>query len=161
MNTPWIEIIRRRKENIGFVGKLGAFKPATEAEKAIALAREIQSWQASKGTRLEGWKVSESYSIPKGSGINLLRTREPGGRLDGPEWNGAIVAYVDTPMDHHGILKAQGIDVGKWEKKPTIFHKLFWKIQDWFHRYDDEYEPPNRIRLSKEFIKMFTIKEKK
>jgi hypothetical protein len=160
--SHWEYWIQRRKENIGYVSKLGAFKPLTEAEKAASLAIEIQSWQASKGTRLDGWHTSSSYSAPLGTGINLKRTREPGGRLDGPEYNKAIDVYVTTPMDHYGILKAQGIDVSKWTKKPTVFHKLFWKIQDWYcSRKDEYYESPDRIRLRKEFIKMFTIKEKK
>ena len=159
--TPWEEVLERRKKNIGILGRYYDFKPLTEAQKAAALAIEIKSWQESKGTRLKGWKVSDAYSIPKGPGINLLRTREPGGKLDGPEYNGAIVAYVNTPMDHHGILKAQGIDVRQWERKPTIFHKLWWKFQDWLHRNDEEWNPPNRTRLTSEFIKMFSIKEKK
>jgi hypothetical protein len=165
--TPWEQILERRKKNIGLIGKYYTFKPPTEAEKAVALAREIESWQASKGIRLPGWKVSESYSIPKGAGINLLRTREPGGKPDNTDcsmyshWFKAVDAYVHTPMDHFGILKAQGIDVSRWERKPTIFHKLFWKFQNWIHREDYDWEPPNRTRLTKEFIKMFTIKENK
>lgn len=159
--SAWTTLIRKRKENIGFVSKLGAFKEITEEEKALSLAIEIQSWQASKGTRLPGWKVSESYFDPKGHGINLLRTREPGGKLDGPEWDGAIIAYIQTPMDHYGILKAQGIDVSRYEIKPTIFRKIFCWFQDWLHRNDKEYEPPNRTRLTQEFINQMTFKEKK
>lgn len=160
--TDWQRWIERRNKNIGLIGRYYKFQPPTEAEKAIALAREIESWQASKGTRLEGWKVSESYSTPKGAGINLLRTREPGGKLDGPEYTGALNAYRTTPMDHHDILKSQGIDVSKWEKKQSIFSKMFWKAWDYFMKQDDpDYEPPNRTRLTEEFIDMMTFKEKK
>ena len=160
--TNWERWIERRKQNIGLVRKYYKFTPPTEAEKAASLAIEIQSWQASKGTRLEGWKVSDSYSDPKGHGINLLRTREPEGKLDGPEYTKAINAYITTPMDHHNILKSQGIDVSIWEEKPSIFSKMFWKAWDYLMKQTDpEYEYPDRTRLTEEFIDMMTFKEKK
>lgn len=159
--TPWQAILDRRKANIGFATKVGGLRPPTPAEKNIALSIEMAAWQLSQSKKT--WHLNGSeYSTPIGPGINLLRTREPGGKLNGPEYNKAIDAYVHTPMDHHGILKAQGIDVSRWEIKQTIFHKIIYKLIDWYRlKKNDEYEPPNRTRLTEEFIEMFSIKEKK
>lgn len=160
--NDWKELIDRRTANIGYGSKLGHFKPLTDAEKAAALAIEIQNWQASKGTRLKGWSIGESYADPLGSGINLKRTREPGGKLDSPEYQSALHMYEVTPMDHFGILKAQGVDVSKYEIPPTRIEKMIWKLQDWLGlKNDDEYEPPDRTRLTKEFMETFSVKEKK
>lgn len=164
MKTPWIEILERRKANIGFASKVGGLKPPTPAEKAAALSIEMASWQLSQSKKT--WTVSSEYSFPLGTGINLKRTREPGGKMDGPEYNNAIHAYVVTPMDHYDILKAQGIDVSRWEQKSGFFQKLFGKINDLFMRqYNTKTEEPRfmieRIRLTDEFIEMFGIKEKK
>lgn len=160
MKSPWVEILERRKANIGFASKVGGLKPPTPGEKAAALSIEMASWQLSQSKKT--WTVSSEYSFPLGTGINLKRTREPGGKMDGPEYNNAIHAYLVTPMDHHDILKAQGIDVSKWEQKPNMFQKLFWNLMDLFNRqFNPEYESPERIRFTKEFIEMFGIKEKK
>lgn len=160
MTTPWVQWIEKRNKNIGFASKVGAFKPPTPAEKAAALSIETVAWQLSQGKRT--FTASEEYRIPVGHGINLLRTREPGGRLDGPEYKSALESYVTTPMDHHDILKAQGIDVTRYEILPNIFQKLVYKMIDWFmHFQNDEYESPDRTRLTPEFIETFSLKEKK
>lgn len=153
--NPWVIAIERRNANIGFLTRAGGLNPPTEAQIAASKAIEINAWQRTKGA--VPYKISDEYKIPKGHGINLLRTREPGGKLDGPERNGSIVAYITTPMDHFDILKSQGIDVSKYAKPPNIFMKII----DWFKRKyrDSEYE--RGPRLTKEFIDSMTFKEKK
>jgi hypothetical protein len=156
--TPWANILARRKANIGFITRLQAFDEPTPEMKASALALEINKWQETIGKR--PYSVSAEYKTPLGPGINLKRTREPGGRLDGPEYQSALHMYVVTPMDHFDILKSQGIDVSRYEKHPNIFQRAFDKIYDWFKlRKDPDYI--RLPRLSKEFIETFKIKEKK
>jgi hypothetical protein len=181
--SEWELWLERRKKNIGYITRTDAFAEPTEAQKTAALKIEAKNWDETRtswadqrpGMTCDGrmrtfcgpatkgkttFTIGEEYSIPLGHGINLLRTREPDGRLDGPEYTSAFNAYIVTPMDPHGILKAQGIDVSRYEKKPTIFHKLLWKLQDWWNRKNEDYGP-NRTRLTKEFIDSMTFKEKK
>lgn len=164
IKTAWEEVIQRRKENIGFLTRTGAFCEPTEAEKAAALSIELNNWSETRSSWAptkgalpspgkKTWTTSFEYTTPLGAGINLKRTREPGGKLDGPEYYSAMHVYVVTPMDHYGILKAQGIDVSKYEKMPFL-----QKIYNWFRKkINDEYEP--KPWLTKEFIEQFKIKE--
>jgi hypothetical protein len=152
--TRWEQWIKRRSDNIGFITRAGGFKPPTEAEIAAAKAIEINAWQRTKGEI--PYHVSASYALPKGHGINLLRTREPGGKLDGPEYTKSVESYILTPIDHHGILKAHGIDVSRYERPPNIFMRII----DWFKKKKDpDYE--RGPRLTAEFIDSMTSKEKK
>lgn len=160
MKTPWEKKKEKANAPLGFITRLNAFRDPTPGEIARAIAVETDSWQKTKGTR--PYLVSAEYKTPLGHGINLKRTREPGGRLDGPEYDKAIYSYVDTPMDHYDILKEQGIDVSKYENPYNFFQKSFFKIKDWYKsKIDPDYEPPIRLRLTKDFIKTFGIKEKK
>jgi len=152
--TPWEAVLERRKANIGFVTRTDAFENPTDGMKAQALAIETKKWQETIGKK--PFHLGNEYSVPKGHGINLLRTREPGGKLDGPEYDMAIGAYITTPMDHYDILKAQGIDVSRYENPPNIFHKIY----DWIKcKFEDNYE--RGPRLTKEFLENFSVKEKK
>lgn len=164
IKTAWQEIIERRNKNIGFITRTGAFSEPNEAQKAAALAIETQNWSETRTSwsphkwapaapGKKTWTTGPEYTTPVGHGINLKRTREPGGKLNGPEYQSAMHAYVVTPMDHYGILKAQGVDVSRYERK-----SLFKKIYDWFKRkIDNEYKP--QPWLTKEFIEQFKIKE--
>jgi hypothetical protein len=152
--TDWEKFLERRKANIGFMTRGKAFRHPTPGEMESSLAKEIKSWQDSKGKL--NYKISAPYDIPKGKGINLLATRELGEPITGHEREKAIEAYINTDMDEKGILKSQNIDVSVYERRPNIFNRIY----DWFiKKTGPDYE--RGARLTKEFIDSFNIKEKK
>jgi len=123
--NDWEKFLERRKKNLGFVTRLGAFHNPTEAEKAAALEIEINSWQATKGTR--PFTVSAEYSNPLGHGINLKATRDVGEKAEHREE--AIKAYINTDMD---IGRDLWIDTDWWtglklwfKGKKIKFYKAF------------------------------------
>lgn len=120
VKSDWDQKVERRTANIGFISRLNAFREPTEFEKAKALATEINSWQASKGT-LGGWRTSAEYSIPIGHQVK-----------NNEKWDNRInmakEAYVNTPMDKTGALRALGIDVDAYKPKPFT-QKLIEQIK--------------------------------
>lgn len=118
MPSPWEVKKAKRSANIGFISKLNAFKDPTPAEKASALATEINSWQAS--IKKTPYSISAEYSMPQGQGFNLKQDTH----LQLERMEEAKIAYLTTPMDDGGILKAQGINVTPYENPPTKWQML-------------------------------------
>lgn len=116
--TPWEKIKEKRSANIGFVSRLNAFKEPTPAEKATAMATEINSWQATIKTT--PYHLSAEYSIPKGHGFNLLQDTT----MQSERIAEAEVVYLTTPMDQNDELKDLGIDVSPYENPPTRLQKI-------------------------------------
>lgn len=121
MRSPWQKLLEKKAANIGFMSRLGAFRDPTPSEKASALAIEINSWQATKGTR--PYSISAEYKTPLGHGFNLKANRQFQEPLKGPKRIDAIEAYIETPMD------AGVIDI-----TPYIQHSIWFKFKRWIKK---------------------------
>ena len=117
MKNEWGKKIKKRTDNIGFISRSNAFRDPSPAEISAAMAKEIESWQATKGKKT--YRLSADYSIPKGYGINLKADQYYESRIH------ATYAYINTPMD------AGNVDVTPYTNPKTRFQK----IKDWFKTF--------------------------
>lgn len=122
--NDWEKFLEKRKANIGFITRGRAFRDPTPAEMSVAIQTEIKSWQSTIGK--SPYKLSAAYSISKGSGVNLLRTRECEEPIKGIEREKAIDSYIKTPMDEKGILREEGIDLEQFKWKEIGIIKAFF-----------------------------------
>jgi hypothetical protein len=120
--TQWELTKERRTANIGYVSKLNAFRDPTPAEQYVALVKEIESWQSTKGTK--SYKIGPAYSIPQGHGINLLQDKKP---FDLAMKN-AKKAFLETQMEPELLQRLKKPVIAKdpdyWEEILVTFMPL-------------------------------------
>jgi hypothetical protein len=121
--TKWEEFLDRRTKNIGFLSRGNAFREPTPAEKAAALAIEIESWQASIGKKT--FTTGEEYSVSKSFPNGVKKEDIPSRGIYTDMRPKAIKAYIETPMDVGGA-----IDITQYISRPTLLQK----IMNWFRR---------------------------
>ena len=115
--SDWQKYLERRSKNLGFASRLGAFRDPTPAEKATAIAIEIDSWQATKGVK--PYTLSAEYSKPLGHGFNL----KPDLSLKVDLRERAIKAYIETPMN------AGTVDVTPYLEKQSLLSLLWFQFK--------------------------------
>lgn len=120
--TPWEKYKEKRTANIGYVSKLNAFRDPTPSEQYVALIKEIESWQSTKGTT--PYKVGAAYSTSKGHNINLLQDKKPFDLA----MKRAKIAYMETKMEPELLERIKkpvtAKDPGWWEETLVTFLPL-------------------------------------
>lgn len=117
VKSNWQKKIEKRTDNIGFISRLNAFREPTQAEKAAALIKEIESWQSTRGVK--PYSISAEYSIPQGHGFNLKQdTQKPNNN----HIKSAIEAYMHTPM---GLE----MDTSTYENPLTLLQRIIRQIK--------------------------------
>ena len=118
--SDWDKYLEKRTKNIGFRTRLGAFRDPTPAEKAAALAIEIDSWQATKG--IKPYTVSAEYSKPM-TASTFFDNREE-------MYRNAAKAYIETPM-----YAGPRIDVTPYLEKQSLLSLLWFQLKRIFAYY--------------------------